>query len=99
MDGYYILRGKEAVPATPKESMEQRRESIQRVGNTKAGDATVSTVFLGLDHRYGDGPPQLFETLVFGGPFDGWMDRCATWEQAEAMHEKAVAFCKAGVGP
>jgi hypothetical protein len=32
------------------------------------GDAFVSTVFLGLDHRYGgDGPPILWETMVFQG--------------------------------
>lgn len=26
----------------------------------------VSTVFLGLDHQYGEGPPLVFETMVFG---------------------------------
>ena len=52
------------------------------------GDVTVSTAFLGLDHQFADaGPPHLFETLVFGGPFDGEMDRCATWEGAEKMHD------------
>lgn len=33
------------------------------------GDIRVSTVFLGLDHRFGDpGPPLVFETMVFGPP-------------------------------
>ncbi len=32
-------------------------------------EITISTVFLGVDHRYGDdGPPVLWETMVFGPP-------------------------------
>ena len=53
-------------------------------------DVTVSTVFLGLDHQYGEGPPLLFETLVFGGFLDGEMWRCSTWEEALAQHDMAV---------
>ena len=30
----------------------------------------VSTVFLGLEMAFRDGPPVLFETMIFGGPFD-----------------------------
>lgn len=51
-------------------------------------EVTVSTVFLGLDHRmFGEGPPILFETLVFGGPNDGRMERYCTWEEAERGHK------------
>lgn len=51
----------------------------------------VSTVFLGLDHRWGSGPPILWETMVFGGPKAGECNRCSgSWEQAEAMHEATV---------
>lgn len=51
----------------------------------------VSTVFLGLDHSFfGDGPRQLFETLVFDGPHDGAGCRYATWAQAEAGHQALV---------
>jgi hypothetical protein len=54
------------------------------------GDAKVSTVFLGLDHSFSeDGPPILWETMVFGGELDQETDRCSgTREQAEAMHKK-----------
>ena len=32
----------------------------------------VSTIFLGINHRhFGEGPPILWETLVFGGALDG----------------------------
>lgn len=52
----------------------------------------VSTVFLGIDHApsYGDGPPVLFETLVFGGPMDGDMSRYTTMAAALQGHNKIV---------
>lgn len=31
----------------------------------QVGPAWVSTVFLGLNHAFGDGPPLIFETMVF----------------------------------
>lgn len=46
----------------------------------------VSTVFLALDHGWGEGPPLLFETRVFGGPLDGETYRYSTWEEAEGGH-------------
>ena len=54
-------------------------------------DVRVSTVFLGLDHRFSlVGPPILFETMVFGGKFDGDMERYATWAAAEKGHKRMV---------
>jgi len=50
----------------------------------------VSTVFLGLDHSFGEGPPLLFETMIFGGPEDGYQDRYSTWDEAIEGHKKAV---------
>lgn len=50
----------------------------------------VSTVFLGLDHRFGEGPPLLFETMVFGGPLDQECERYTTWDEAIAGHEVMV---------
>jgi hypothetical protein len=47
----------------------------------------VSTVFLGLDHSYSEeGPPILFETMVFNGPLHDEMERYATYDEAEAGH-------------
>jgi hypothetical protein len=51
----------------------------------------VSTVFLGLDHRFvGGGPPILFETMTFGGPRDEQTFRYSSWDDAEAGHEAEV---------
>src|SRR5438552_481269 len=62
----------------------------RKVAATTLGESFISTVFLGLDHQYINGPPLLFETLVFGGPFDGETDRYSTWEEAEKGHEDMV---------
>ena len=71
-----------------------RMEGDRSVASTAVGEASVSTVFLGLDHRRGDGPPILFETMIFGGPEDGFQERYTTWAEAEAGHERAVAVAE-----
>lgn len=70
-------------------------ESPERtVGLTRLVEqgVVVSTVFLGLDHSFGGGPPLWFETMVF--PEDSMreqeMDRCSTYDEAEAMHIRMV---------
>lgn len=61
----------------------------RRVAQTQVANKIVSTVFLGLDHSWGDGPPLLWETMVF--PDNEEMDRCTgNREQASAMHLKMV---------
>ena len=57
-----------------------------RVKYSAIGAVEVSTVSLEFDHQYGDGPPLLFETMVFGGPMDGSQWRYATLEEAEKGH-------------
>lgn len=53
----------------------------------------VSTVFLGLDHGFGEGRPLLFETMAFWWParYDSHQQRCSTWLEAEAQHQRIVA--------
>lgn len=70
---------------------EQRDKRI--VKQEQVGDFWISTVFLGLDHRWKiDGPPVLWETMAFGkNRNEEDMERCSgTREQAEAMHERMV---------
>lgn len=57
---------------------------------TISEDVKVSTVFLGMDHQFGDGPPLLFETLIFGGEHDDNMQRYSTWPQAKKGHSQVV---------
>lgn len=61
------------------------------VARTLVGPVLVSTVFLGLDHSFGDGDPVLFETMVFDAEADdNWMCRYCTWEEAVRGHETTV---------
>lgn len=55
------------------------------------GDVRISTVFLGLDHGWPRGaPPVLWETMIFGGPHDGYQERYSSRAAAEAGHRRAV---------
>jgi len=63
----------------------------RKVGHTCIGDIEISTVFLCIDHNYtNNGPPVLFETMVFGGEFDGECRRYSSWDEALSGHEKWV---------
>jgi len=61
------------------------------VAKTVVGEAEVSTVFLGIDHNYGDGPPVLWETMIFGGPHDQMQRRYTSRQDAVHGHNAAVA--------
>jgi hypothetical protein len=61
--------------------------------------AYISTVWLGLDHSFGGPVPLIFETMVFGGPHDGFCERYATEEQARAGHRRALAAIRQGQDP
>lgn len=66
--------------------------SPRHVGLDQIRDVSVSTVFLGLDHRFGGhGMPILWETIVFGGPLDGEGQRYSSKEAAVAGHADYVA--------
>lgn len=68
----------------------------RRIGYTElAGEVTVSTVFLGMNHQFEPNAPALwFETLVFGGVLDGEMERYTTYSEAKAGHERMVSLVK-----
>jgi transcriptional regulator with XRE-family HTH domain len=63
----------------------------RHVRDSFQGDVRVSTVFLGLDHSFGHGPPLLFETMAFVGHEAAGQERYSTWEEAEAGHARWVA--------
>lgn len=53
----------------------------------------VSTIWLGINHQYGDGPPLIFETMVFPSKDNmGELecDRYSTEAEALAGHAKLV---------
>lgn len=94
MNEYYILEGRTVVPADLMTWGRWYEKNERRIKRETIGDSDVSTVFLGLNHQYGEGPPLIFETMVFGGKLDQEQDRCSTYDQALAMHEVMVEKVK-----
>lgn len=82
---YYKLIGRKVVPVM---SAAEAFNCNRRIALTEIESVQISTVFLGLNHAWDDGPPMLFETMVFGGPLSEEQDRCSTYDEAEAMHER-----------
>lgn len=65
-------------------------EDARRVARTEVGNAEVSTVFLAMSYGRG-GRPVLYETMVFGGHFDGEQERYYTRAEAEEGHKAMVS--------
>ena len=102
----------EVLPATMLEwSQWFERNGGQRIieQTDLACQITVSTVFLGLNHQYGAGPPLYFETMIFGPPktewsevfgrehtfrSDLWISRTSTLAQAKAAHAEGIEWVK-----
>jgi hypothetical protein len=97
---HYILDGHCAVPVdlmTWARWYEDAKD-LRIVARTTIAHVDVSTVFLGTDQRIdGEGPPLIFETMIFGGPEDGYTARASTWEEAEKSHLDACALVEAGL--
>jgi hypothetical protein len=52
-------------------------------------DVTVSTIFIGIDYL-NNVVPLLFETMIFGGEYDGYQIRSPTKKDALIGHKKAL---------
>ena len=92
MSGYYDRQGQ---PVTQDEWWRAFEDpEYQRVALYEEGGYVVSTVWLGLDHSFGeDSPPLIFETLVLRG-YDGeeLMYRCSTEDEAYEQHARVVSM-------
>jgi len=98
MNDKFVLNGKEPVPCADLMEWARWFETAERhVRKDKLSNGIlVSTVFLGLDHSFGEGPPLLFETMIFGADQgdDEYQERYSTWIEAMAGHLKALRFAK-----
>jgi len=89
-----------AVPTTSIGEWAEWFESADKermLASTSFAGHLVSTVFVGIDQSWGEGPPLLWETMVFRLEDDGEIcaadldcDRYTTFEEAEAGHEAMV---------
>jgi len=98
---HWILDGHTPVACTCEQWAQWFEKADRHVAqSTLDGGVKVSTVFLGIDHRfYGEGPPLLFERMIFGGPHSQYQERYSTWEDAERGHRDALALAESGQWP
>lgn len=96
-NGRYRLVGKLAVPEPNLREWSKVFGENRHVGDTKIGGVRISTVFLGLDHSHGHGPPLLFETMVFRGGDGDETERYSSWAEAEAGHKRWVEKVRAEI--
>ncbi len=94
----YILVGHDVVEEPDVIAWATRFESADPIVKTSNLDGIlVRSVFLGFDRSFGrEGPPLVFETMVFGGVRDGWRKRYSTWDQAVLGHDDWVKRLIAG---
>lgn len=67
---------------------------VDLVGRTFHGPLEISTVWLGIDHGHGHGPPLIFETMIFGPDVCELAARYSTWEDAAAGHASLVGWLR-----
>lgn len=84
---YKWKKGGEITPIDVTEWAIWFEKADRKVAWTKIHYVKISTVFIGLDHNMGNGPPRLFETMVFGGRFDMEVERYPTEKLALRGHK------------
>lgn len=77
------------VPCEFMEWMIMFNQDERIIAKDTLGSCSISTVFLGLDHAF-EGPPLIFETMIFGWRNDEYQTRCSTKEQALEQHQDAI---------
>lgn len=91
MSEYYDRQGN---PLTLMEWATRTEKRLDKVveQTTLPDGKWVSTVWLGINHRFGDGPPLIFETMVFPSKVSELdCERYSTEAQARAGHAAMVA--------
>jgi len=85
---HYILEGKSPKPVSLLTWAQWYETADRQIKHDTVGEIVISTLFIGLNRNWNqDGPPLLFETMVFGGEFDGELHRYSTYGEAEAGHD------------
>jgi len=98
MDGHYVLdeNGNPLPEPNIRRWVNWFSRCNRSVALDKFGNATVSTVFLGLDHSFGYGTePLLYETMIFDHEeFGGYQVRYTTREETLKGHAEAVELVR-----
>lgn len=94
---YYKLGKDGKTPEPVKNLIEAGKlwKKDRTVRKDNIGEIFISTVFLGIDHSFlEEGPPVLFETMIFGGDHDGYQARYTNWDDAVEGHGIAMDLVK-----
>ncbi len=98
LPGYYDRQGQPMSLGTWAQLIEKGMD-YKRVAQTTVGPYWISTVWLGLDHSFWDGPPLIFETMVLladDGPANEYdVVRYSTEAEALAGHDEMVTLVRA----
>lgn len=99
MSMYYILVGGKEKPVRVEYWAKWFREhlrdrTVERVNLVvDEENVEVSTVFLGINHNFSlDGPPLIYETMIFGGKHDRMQWRYSTLKEAQEGHNAAMKY-------
>ena len=96
MSGRYYKYDEDGNPVEVDDVLEWGRwytRERRRVARDIVGIYEVSTVFLGIDHGWGDGPPVLWETMIFTSQpdeLDQFQQRYTSLSEAAHTHEVIV---------
>lgn len=69
----------------------------KRIALDRAGDYTISTVWLGIDHAFGRGEPLIFETMVSHADED-YTTRYRTEDEAMRGHAEVLELLRSVPG-
>lgn len=91
MTGLYIIRDGEPKPCEDVKAWGRWYEKANRhIGDDTINGVRVSTIFLGIDHAFGAGPPVLYETMAFGADGDEIQKRYHTEHEARQGHAAMI---------
>jgi hypothetical protein len=100
-DGYTKLVGKEVVPCSFEEWGIMFMGKERLLWQEAHQNHFISTVFLGMDHSFLNGPPLWFESMVFCQDghkcmWDTHCERYTTYDQAQRGHRLLMEKVKNG---
>lgn len=101
---WYILdKDNKPVQCSTKEycEWEEKNPNKKVVKQETINKTRISTVFLGLDHRFNGKVPVLWETMIFSDDvdYDQYQNRYTTYEDALKGHEEILNYVKNGIIP
>lgn len=95
---FYYTKYKRVFPCESLDNLKNRFENktLSMVRQNQVSKKVwISTVFIPINMRYfGEGPPIVYETMIFGGKHDQLQIRYSTYKEVLNSHRKLVKKLK-----